>query len=122
MKDAYSFDIDEDSAKKSYNKMFFAYLRTFKRLGLKAIPMTADTGPIGGDLSHEFIILAETGESKIYADKKIFNVDLNKFKFNDDSLESMKNLLLFMLLQMKNLIKMNLTKMLTNQTKLLQKE
>ena len=90
MKDAYSFDIDEDSAKKSYNKMFFSYLRTFQRLGLKAIPMAADTGPIGGDLSHEFIILAETGESKIYADKKIFDVDLNKFKFNDNSLEGMR--------------------------------
>ena len=90
MKDAYSFDIDEDSAKKSYNKMFFAYLKTFQRLGLEAIPMAADTGPIGGDLSHEFIILAETGESKIYADKKIFDLDLSKFKFNDDSLASMR--------------------------------
>tara|TARA_B100001996_G_scaffold363375_1_gene331605 strand:- start:1132 stop:2445 length:1314 start_codon:yes stop_codon:yes gene_type:complete len=90
MKDAYSFDIDENSAKKSYNKMFFAYLKTFQRLGLEAIPMAADTGPIGGDLSHEFIILAETGESKIYADKKIFDVDLNKFKFNDDSLANMR--------------------------------
>ena len=90
MKDAYSFDIDENSAKKSYNKMFFAYLRTFQRLGLEAIPMAADTGPIGGDLSHEFIILAETGESKIYADKKIFDVDLNKFKFNDTSLAGMR--------------------------------
>ena len=58
-------------AKKSYNKMFFAYLKTFKRLGLTAIPMAAETGPIGGDLSHEFVILAETGESKIYSDKRI---------------------------------------------------
>ncbi len=90
MKDAYSFDVDEDSAKKSYNKMFFAYLKTFQRLGLEAIPMAADTGPIGGDLSHEFIILAETGESKIYADKKIFDLDLKKFKFNDNSLASMR--------------------------------
>jgi prolyl-tRNA synthetase len=65
MKDAYSFDLDEETAKVSYNKMFFAYLKTFKKIGLKAIPMAADTGPIGGDLSHEFIILAETGESKI---------------------------------------------------------
>ena len=71
MKDAYSFDINESNAKISYNKMFYLYLRTFKRLGLKAIPMSADTGPIGGDLSHEFIILAETGESKFFADKKI---------------------------------------------------
>ena len=62
MKDAYSFDIDEAAAWLSYNKMFVAYLRTFARMGLKAIPMRAETGPIGGDLSHEFIILAETGE------------------------------------------------------------
>ena len=63
MKDAYSFDLDSAGARQSYNKMFVAYLRTFARMGLKAIPMRADTGPIGGDLSHEFIILAETGES-----------------------------------------------------------
>ncbi len=90
MKDAYSFDIDEETAKKSYNKMFYAYLKTFERLELKAIPMAADTGPIGGDLSHEFIILAETGESQIYADKKIFELDINKFKFEDISLEKMR--------------------------------
>ena len=66
MKDAYSFDLDEASARLSYNKMFVAYLRTFARMGLKSIPMAADTGPIGGDLSHEFIILAETGESQVY--------------------------------------------------------
>ena len=72
MKDAYSFDLTDEEAKKSYNKMFFSYLKTFNRLGLKAIPMAADTGPIGGDLSHEFIILADTGESEIFADKKIF--------------------------------------------------
>ena len=63
MKDAYSFDLDAAGAKRSYNKMFVAYLRTFARMGLKAIPMRADTGPIGGELSHEFQILAETGES-----------------------------------------------------------
>lgn len=66
MKDAYSFDIDQAGARHSYNKMFVAYLRTFARLGLKAIPMRADTGPIGGDLSHEFIILASTGESEVF--------------------------------------------------------
>src|SRR6267142_2028563 len=66
MKDAYSFDVDQESARHSYNKMFVAYLRTFARLGLKAIPMVADTGPIGGNLSHEFIILASTGESEVY--------------------------------------------------------
>jgi len=66
MKDAYSFDLDAAGARHSYNKMFTAYLRTFSRLGLTAIPMVADTGPIGGDLSHEFIILAETGESEVF--------------------------------------------------------
>ena len=66
MKDNYSFDIDQAGAPHSYNKMFVAYLRTFARLGLKAIPMVAETGPIGGNLSHEFIILASTGESEVY--------------------------------------------------------
>ncbi len=69
MKDAYSFDLDQASARHSYNKMFVAYLRTFARFGLKAIPMQADTGPIGGDLSHEFIILADTGESEVFCHK-----------------------------------------------------
>ncbi|KMO30374.1 proline--tRNA ligase [Methylobacterium variabile] len=69
MKDAYSFDLDQAGARHSYNKMFVAYLRTFARLGLKAIPMRAETGPIGGDLSHEFIILAQTGESEVYCDR-----------------------------------------------------
>ncbi|HMG47436.1 MAG TPA: proline--tRNA ligase [Allosphingosinicella sp.] len=66
MKDAYSFDLDEAGLKASYNKMFVAYLRTFDRMGLRAIPMRADTGPIGGDLSHEFIVLAPTGESEVF--------------------------------------------------------
>jgi prolyl-tRNA synthetase len=66
MKDAYSFDLSADAARHAYNRMFVAYLRTFARMGLKAIPMAADTGPIGGDLSHEFIILAETGESQVF--------------------------------------------------------
>jgi prolyl-tRNA synthetase len=69
MKDAYSFDIDQDGARHSYNKMFVAYLRTFSRLGLKSIPMVAETGPIGGNLSHEFIILADTGESEVFCHK-----------------------------------------------------
>jgi prolyl-tRNA synthetase len=69
MKDAYSFDLDAAGAKHSYNKMFVAYLRTFARMGLKAIPMRAETGPIGGDLSHEFIVLADTGESGVFCDK-----------------------------------------------------
>jgi prolyl-tRNA synthetase len=76
MKDAYSFDLDPAAAKRSYNKMFLAYLRTFARMGLKAIPMRADTGPIGGDLSHEFIILAETGESQVYCDKAWLETDI----------------------------------------------
>jgi prolyl-tRNA synthetase len=91
MKDAYSFDIDDVSAKNSYNKMFYAYLKTFNRLGLQAIPMAAETGPIGGDLSHEFIILAETGESKIYADKNIFNLKLDSYNISKSSLEKMRN-------------------------------
>jgi prolyl-tRNA synthetase len=90
MKDAYSFDLSDDEAKKSYNKMFFAYLNTFKRLGLTAIPMAADTGPIGGDLSHEFIILAETGESKIYSDKRIFDIDISKHGDTDDSIKELR--------------------------------
>ena len=66
MKDAYSFDVSDEEAFFSYNKFFLSYLKTFKRLDLTAIPMAADTGPIGGNLSHEFIILADTGESKIF--------------------------------------------------------
>ncbi|HRK24319.1 MAG TPA: proline--tRNA ligase [Beijerinckiaceae bacterium] len=69
MKDAYSFDLDQAGARHAYNKMFVAYLRTFERLGLKSIPMRADTGPIGGDLSHEFIVLASTGESEVFCHK-----------------------------------------------------
>ena len=91
MKDAYSFDIDAEQAKQSYNKMFYAYLKTFSRLELEAIPMAADAGPIGGDLSHEFIILAETGESNVYADKNIFNIKLNNYNSSNDSLEKMRN-------------------------------
>ena len=90
MKDAYSFDLNDDEATKSYNKMFFAYLKTFKRLGLTAIPMAADTGPIGGDLSHEFVILAETGESKIYTDKRILDLDISKHNSGDDSIKELR--------------------------------
>jgi len=74
MKDAYSFDLDEAAARRSYNKMFVAYLRTFARMGLQAIPMRAETGPIGGDLSHEFIVLAETGESAVYCDRNVLSL------------------------------------------------
>jgi prolyl-tRNA synthetase len=76
MKDAYSFDLDQAGARRAYNRMFVAYLRTFARLGLRAIPMQADTGPIGGDLSHEFIILAETGESAVFCDKALVERDV----------------------------------------------
>ena len=76
MKDAYSFDVDEAAARLSYNRMFVAYLRTFGRMGLKAIPMRAETGPIGGDLSHEFIILAQTGESAVFCDKDILDLPI----------------------------------------------
>ena len=75
MKDAYSFDLDHDGAVVSYRKMMLAYMRTFQRMGLKAIPMEADTGPIGGDLSHEFIILAPTGESQVYFDAAFEEID-----------------------------------------------
>src|SRR6266540_5576776 len=74
MKDAYSFDLDQAGARHAYNRMFVAYLRTFARMGLKAIPMRAESGPIGGDMSHEFIILAETGESAVYCDSDVLNL------------------------------------------------
>lgn len=76
MKDAYSFDIDEAAARKSYNRMYVAYLRTFARMGLKSIPMRAETGPIGGDLSHEFIVLAETGESGVFCHKDLLDMPI----------------------------------------------
>jgi len=74
MKDGYSFDLDADGARQSYYRMFLAYLRTFERMGLKAVPMKADTGPIGGDLSHEFIILADTGESEVFCDRDLIEM------------------------------------------------
>jgi prolyl-tRNA synthetase len=79
MKDAYSFDLDFAGARQSYNKMFVAYLRTFARMKLKAIPMRADTGPIGGDLSHEFIILADTGESGVHVHSDFIDADWQNF-------------------------------------------
>ena len=90
MKDAYSFDISDEEALFSYNKFFLSYLKTFKRLNLKAIPMAADTGPIGGSLSHEFIILAETGESKIFTDKRIFDLSIDNAKLEKESLGNMR--------------------------------
>jgi prolyl-tRNA synthetase len=85
MKDAYSFDIDAEQGRKAYNKMFVAYLRTYARLGLKAIPMQADTGPIGGDLSHEFIILADTGESEVFCHQDFLNRDVLAEEFDYES-------------------------------------
>jgi prolyl-tRNA synthetase len=76
MKDAYSFDLDQEGARKSYHRMFVAYLRTFARLGLKAIPMRAESGPIGGDMSHEFVILADTGESAVFCDKRLLELEV----------------------------------------------
>ena len=90
MKDAYSFDISDSEAVYSYNKFFLSYLKTFKRLNLTAIPMAADTGPIGGNLSHEFIILADTGESKIFADKRILELNSEGFETNKKSLEVLR--------------------------------
>lgn len=85
MKDAYSFDVDYESSIISYNKMFVAYMKLFKKMGLKAIPMKADTGPIGGDLSHEFIIIAETGESEVYLEKELLSFDGILKEVNYDS-------------------------------------
>ncbi|HEY9133105.1 MAG TPA: proline--tRNA ligase [Dyella sp.] len=76
MKDGYSFDLDEAGARRSYQQMFVAYLRMFRRMGITAIPMRAETGPIGGDLSHEFIVLAETGESAVYVDRDLLSLDV----------------------------------------------
>jgi prolyl-tRNA synthetase len=76
MKDAYSFDLDRAGAVRAYNRMFVAYLRTFARMGLKSVPMRAETGPIGGDLSHEFIVLADNGESQVYCHKDLVDMDV----------------------------------------------
>ena len=90
MKDAYSFDVSDEEALFSYNKFFLSYLKTFKRLDLTAIPMAADTGPIGGNLSHEFVILAETGESKIFTDKRVFDLNTENTKLEKKSLLEMR--------------------------------
>jgi len=85
MKDAYSFDLTAEGARHSYRQMLHAYLRTFQRMGLRALPMRADTGPIGGDLSHEFIILAETGESTVFYDAAFEDIDWVGAGFDPDS-------------------------------------
>lgn len=88
MKDAYSFDLDYEGAKVAYNRMFVAYLKTYARLGLKAIPLRADTGPIGGDLSHEFIVLADTGESEVFYHKDILSLQTPEEKdFSTEELQ-----------------------------------
>ena len=89
MKDAYSFDLDYAGAVISYRKMMLAYMRTFQRLGVKAIPMVADTGPIGGDLSHEFIILAPTGESQVFYDAGFENIDYGAASFDGQDPDSL---------------------------------
>ncbi len=92
MKDAYSFDVDQAGAEHSYNKMFVAYLRTFARLGLKSIPMRADTGPIGGKLSHEFIILADTGESEVFCHKDVLDMATPPADVNFDDRAELKTI------------------------------
>ena len=92
MKDAYSFDLDEAGARHSYNKMFVAYLRTFNRLGVTSIPMRADTGPIGGDLSHEFIILATTGESEVFCDKSVLDLPIPAVDTNFDDADALQGI------------------------------
>jgi prolyl-tRNA synthetase len=92
MKDAYSFDLDFVGARHSYNRMFVAYLRTFARMGLRAIPMVADTGPIGGNLSHEFIILASTGESEVYCHRDYLDFAIPEADVNFDDVEAMQRL------------------------------
>src|SRR5882672_2923044 len=92
MKDAYSFDLDVESARHSYNKMFVAYLRTFARLGLKSIPMRADTGPIGGDLSHEFIILADTGESEVFCHRDYLDFETPAADVDFDDVAGLKGI------------------------------
>ena len=91
MKDAYSFDVDQAGARHSYNKMFVAYLRTFARLGLKSIPMRAESGPIGGDMSHEFIILASTGESEVFCHKDYLDLPVPDADVNFDDVAGLQS-------------------------------
>ncbi len=92
MKDAYSFDVSMNESIKSYNKMFVAYMQLFKKMGLNAVPMKADTGPIGGDLSHEFIIISKTGESEVYFDKRILEYNLSTTNINyEEDLQDIVN-------------------------------
>ena len=90
MKDAYSFDLTPEAGRCAYNKMFVAYLRTFARLGLKSIPMVAETGPIGGNLSHEFIILADTGESEVFCHRDYLDFEVPGADVNFDDIASLQ--------------------------------
>lgn len=91
MKDTYSFDLDKSSAENSYKKMFLSYLKTFEKFDLKAIPMKAETGPIGGDLSHEFIILAETGESEVFLDKNLLEIETKNIDYTKEKIDKIVN-------------------------------
>jgi len=88
MKDAYSFDLTREAGQHSYNKMFVSYLRTFARMGLKAVPMRAETGPIGGKDSHEFLILADTGESAVFFDRDFYDMDWSSFDIDYDDVQA----------------------------------
>ncbi len=90
MKDAYSFDLSKEAARHSYNKMFLSYLKTFQRMGLTAVPMKADTGPIGGDQSHEFLVLAETGESEVFFDRGYLEMDWQASGISYDDAEGLQ--------------------------------
>jgi prolyl-tRNA synthetase len=92
MKDAYSFDVSREAGQHSYNKMFVAYLRTFARMGLKAVPMRAETGPIGGKDSHEFLILADTGESAVFFDRDFYDMDWTHFDIDYDDVAKVAKL------------------------------
>ena len=93
MKDCYSFDLDYDGARRSYDRMFVCYLRTFARMGLKAIPMEAETGPIGGNLSHEFIILADTGETEVFCDRNFLDFDVLGAEVDYDDREAVSGVI-----------------------------
>ncbi|HSR56409.1 MAG TPA: proline--tRNA ligase [Alphaproteobacteria bacterium] len=93
MKDCYSFDLDYEGAKRSYDRMFVCYLRTFARMGLKAIPMEAETGPIGGNLSHEFIILADTGETEVFCDRNFLEFDVLGSDVDYESAEAVNEII-----------------------------
>ena len=92
MKDAYSFDVSLEAGMHSYNKMFVSYLKTFARLGIKAVPMRADTGPIGGDASHEFLVLADTGESGVFFDGALHDMDWSSVNIDFDNVDAVAKL------------------------------